>query len=324
MISNIPLFILLEKCINFAIHLIHAWFDLLFPYLVFNDNTDKYFIIARYSYNNTIFSYGYHYKNDNKNDNKNNLIPVGFYICKINNTYYIINNKIEKKSECTIRHLSPFNRSFIKLLDDINTIAKNEESRNVYGINTHGNIYLITTVINPNKYVNKYLINKIKDIYYKETSQVLQNKNAAFLLYGEPGSGKSTNIAALSYLLNRDIQCITMDSISPSTIHTLYRKQNVIFLLEDWFPHFIDEYFNNKKIYKTERDFSIFINLISGITSTKNCIFIFTCNSVQEIFNEKQVYPLFRPGRINHIFNLRKSGVTYQHPVIKNNMLSFN
>jgi GTPase SAR1 family protein len=320
MLNNIPLIILLEKCINFTIHLIHTWFDLLFPYLVFNDNTDNYSILTRYSYDNSIFSYGYYYNNDSKN----HLIPVGFYICKVKDTYYMINNKVGKKNECTIRHLIPFNRSFIKLLDDINKISKNKEIMSVYSINTYGNIYLLTTVINPNKYINKYMINQIKDIYYKETGPSMQNKNAAFLLYGEPGSGKSTNISALSYLLNKDIFYITMDSIKPQNMDLLYQKQNVILLFEDWFPYFIDEYFNNKKTYKTERDFSIFLNLISGIASTKNCIFIFTCNSTKEIFNEKQIYPLFRPGRINHIFNVERKSVKYQQPIVKNNMLSFN
>lgn len=317
MIQNIPLFILLEKLINFIIHLIHTWFDLLFPYVVFDDNTDKYSIITKYSYNNTIFSYGYNYHIDNQ------LVPIGFYICKIKDTYFMITHRIGKKNEFCIRHLNLFNRDFTNLINDINDIIKYKENRNVYGMNIYGNIYLITNIIKPNKYVNKYLINKIKDIYYTEIGSRIQNKNAAFLLYGKPGSGKTTNISALSYLLNMDVHYITIDDLSPRSIHLLYHKKNVILLFEDWFPNFINEYFTYKQNYKTDKDFSTFINLISGITSTKNCIFIFTCNSTKEIFNEKQIYPLFRNGRVDHIFNVEKNIIKYQKPVIKNGTLSF-
>ena len=46
MISQIPIFIVLEKVINLLINIIYNWFDLIFPYLVIDEYSSYYDIIV--------------------------------------------------------------------------------------------------------------------------------------------------------------------------------------------------------------------------------------------------------------------------------------
>ena len=273
----------------------------------------------------SVCSLGYRYTSIEERKNKHVLVPLSFSIFNIDNYYYIINHE-ERKGTFVyiIRYLNPFNRNFINLLYYINNVIKNNHLRTIYTITEHSYIRSITTVPIYNNNIYNSLINNIKKLYNREITNKYGNNNLAVMFYGEPGTGKSTNVSAISYLLNMDILNITIESINPNTILTLYNKENIILLFEDWFPSFINEYFTNKSIYKNEnKNFSVFLNLMSGLSAVKNCLFIFTCNSVDEIYKEPQIYPLFRTGRINNIFKFKKNCYVKQRPVIQNNILYF-
>jgi hypothetical protein len=325
MISQIPIFIVLEKVINLLINIIYNWFDLIFPYLVIDEYSSYYDIISKNSYMFSVCNLGYKYMSTDERKNKHILVPLGFSIFIIDNYYCIINHE-EKKGTFVyiIRYLNPFNTNFIKLLNYITRVNKNNDFRTIYSVTEHSYVRAITTVPKYKNNIRNDLIDSIKNLYIREIKNKYGNNNLSVMFYGKPGTGKSTQVSALSYLLNMDILNITIESINPNNILTLYNKENIILLFEDWFPAFINEYFINKSIYKNEnKNFSVFLNIMSGLSAVKNCLFIFTCNSVDEIYKEPQIYPLFRKGRINNIYKFEKNCYVSQRPEIKNNILCF-
>lgn len=128
-----------------------------------------------------------------------------------------------------------------------------------------------------------------KDIENHKKNQILlkqlgEFKSLNYLLYGIPGTGKTTLIKALSSKYNMDvyvINTITVKSVDISSILNPGKaaKNNIILLFED-FDRFLDS-------EDTKQLMSQILNAMDGFDDTGNTIRFFTGNNCDNIFNEK-------------------------------------
>jgi SpoVK/Ycf46/Vps4 family AAA+-type ATPase len=135
-----------------------------------------------------------------------------------------------------------------------------------------------------------------------------------FLLYGEPGTGKTSFILSLSNYCKRDIYYLTLSSINDDTeLASLLNEINCrkgILVIEDidvqtkvvHKRNLID--FNDENGDKTNSKLSLsgILNAIDGIDSNHGRILIVTSNNPKKLDRA-----LLRPGRIDHKTYLSKA-----------------
>lgn len=109
-------------------------------------------------------------------------------------------------------------------------------------------------------------------------------KSLSYLLYGAPGTGKTTLIKALSSKYNMDVYVINSITVKSANISNILNpgkgiKKNVILLFEDF-----DRFLEGKD---TKELMGQILNALDGFDDTANTIRFFTGNNCDIIFNEK-------------------------------------
>ncbi len=109
-------------------------------------------------------------------------------------------------------------------------------------------------------------------------------KSLTYLLYGAPGTGKTTLIKALSSKYNMDVYVVNSIYAKSSNLGQMLnpgkgKDKNVILLFED-FDRFIEKE-DNKELM------GIILNALDGFDDTHNTIRFFTGNNCEVIFNEQ-------------------------------------
>jgi len=109
-------------------------------------------------------------------------------------------------------------------------------------------------------------------------------KSLTYLLYGIPGTGKTTLIKALSSKYNMDVYVVNSIHAKSSNLGQMLnpgkgKDKNVILLFED-FDRFIEKE-DNKELM------GIILNALDGFDDTDNTIRFFTGNNCEVIFNEQ-------------------------------------
>ena len=142
------------------------------------------------------------------------------------------------------------------------------------------------------EHINKFLSNN--SFYYEK--QLLYK--TGILLYGEPGTGKSSLVKALATTYERHIVSINMSNIKHINLNKLAQSINVdeqkyIILLED-----IDTVFLNRNDNNTDKEDREVINkllqFLDSNTSPNNVIFIATTNHIERLDSA-----LLREGRFD-------------------------
>lgn len=134
-----------------------------------------------------------------------------------------------------------------------------------------------------------YFKNIEKDIEnHKKNKNLLQSigefKSLSYLLYGVPGTGKTTLIKALSSKYNMDVYVINSITVKSANISSILnpgkgKMNNVILLFED-FDRFLES-------EDTKQLMGQILNAMDGFDDTANTIRFFTGNNCDIIFNEK-------------------------------------
>lgn len=244
------------------------------------------------------------YENYNKNDARDLGvfgIPEGKYYIRFQKHIITIWLKEKEMWICTVAW-----RDFSVLYDFIyacrqNHIEKHSKNVVIYKQNAgHWNISKsvhprdMSGIVTPNK---KPILGMLDDFvaneaFYKRTGISFKK---GMLLYGIPGTGKTSIITALAKRYNMKV-CIVNPEKDLDAMDTMY--DNTIMLFED-----IDRYFKPVRNTKDSVDivgweptFNLqkMLNVLDGITSPHKCIIILTANN-------KDVIPgvVLRPGRID-------------------------
>ncbi len=136
---------------------------------------------------------------------------------------------------------------------------------------------------------NDYFNSIEKDILNHKVNKALlksigEFKSLSYLLYGVPGTGKTTLIKALSSKHNMDVYVINSITVKSVNISSILnpgkgKSQNVILLFEDFDRFLRDE--------ETKQLMGQILNAMDGFDDTANTIRFFTGNECDIIFNEK-------------------------------------
>ena len=111
------------------------------------------------------------------------------------------------------------------------------------------------------------------------------NYKTGILLYGEPGTGKTSIAKAIAAKLNSSITIINMSIIESLNLDNILRKDpNVIsvVVLED-IDCIIGKRKEDKLTEKERNAFNITLQLLDGINSVSNTIFIATTNHFEQL-----------------------------------------
>lgn len=234
-------------------------------------------------------------------------IADGSYYFKLNSLTFIAIHKMQAKSQLMNIivfeiNITIFGKDYKKFYQDYQT----------YIINNSPDIsqFLNVTYIMNGHTENKLIVRKsFDDIFFKQKNEILQilnnfiqNQNyynshgiiykTGILLYGPPGSGKSSIARAIASYLDWDIYYINMQSNNRLPI---YFENNTVFILED-----IDCLVATRNNMDDEKlSLHEILNFIDGIISPHNAIFVATTNYLDHVDSA-----LIRPGRFDYIFEV--------------------
>ena len=227
-----------------------------------------------------------------ENNNKMHACPeTGFY------TWFGINCWVynqEKQGLLTLYFKTIYEYNF--LIETFNLLSKKviEKIKNkLYRYNENKGWLLTETYSEfQEKYFidnNNYFESIEKDINnHKKNSSFLQSigeyKSLSYLLYGVPGTGKTTLIKALSSKYNMDVYVINSITVKSENIASILNPgknsvKNVILLFED-FDRFLES-------DDTKQLMGQILNAMDGFDDTSNTIRFFTGNNCDIIFQEK-------------------------------------
>lgn len=215
------------------------------------------------------------------------------------------------ESPYTNLYVVTFNKEKTKEL--LRELAREPEHKKIIGVTTYGDrgekIYSRQFEAKPKGNGIVLCPNLQRDLE-EDIQKFLNNKELyesrgieyrrGYLLYGPPGNGKSSIVKhiAIKYGLSVAIfssKCLRDNSMWNAIGHMLYTN---VWLFED-----IDAFFDGREVKKNGlMDFSEFINLIDGVNSPTNRIIFMTTNHLENLDEA-----LFRPGRIDRIFEIKKA-----------------
>lgn len=159
---------------------------------------------------------------------------------------------------------------------------------------------------------------------FKDSKQLYQQlglkRKMGLMLYGDPGTGKSTTIMAIATYLNYDIYYVSVSNIRTNAqfkmlidhLNEQIPKGGII-VMEDidaqstvFHRRNESETMDESVIGMCERgedllDLSYILNILDGTLSHDNTVFIFTTNYIEKI--DSAVY---RPGRVDAMIHLKK------------------
>lgn len=133
----------------------------------------------------------------------------------------------------------------------------------------------------------------------KKVKEILQaNKKGNFIFYGPPGNGKSSVIAATSYLLSKNLHYLDLSSIRDDKelflIYSNLESNSVVVIEEIDTINLTNSRDENKDISKGVT-LGFLLNILDGILTRNDITFIATTNKI-----EKLDPALIRPGRFDH------------------------
>lgn len=175
----------------------------------------------------------------------------------------------------------------------------------------------------------KSLLNSFNDDKEKLESLGIPNK-LCLLLYGEPGTGKTTTITTIASYFKRDIFYISLKNISNCELKMLFDHVNEkhsnkgIIVLEDFdamtnvlSKRKIDEKYSTTFdiVNDTSSDLTLdfFLNILDGTLTSNDSIVIMTTNHLEKI--DPAIY---RAGRVDLMIEMKKSDHTQIKKMFRN------
>ena len=176
------------------------------------------------------------------------------------------------------------------------------------------------------KDVKNGLIKTIKDFSTKQTIARYERfgipHKFVCLLYGLPGTGKTSLVKSVASMLDLSISSLTFnDKLDDSKMRSLIKRlpKKTILLIEDMDCLFKDRKKNDE--IKNQITLSGILNCLDGLSSGDNMIVFITTNIKDSLYDEA----LIRPGRIDHFIQftyIKKEQLVEMYKVFMENNYS--
>jgi len=256
-----------------------------------------------------------------KDTNINLFYSSGFILIKFNGTKFLI---LKNKSQIQ-NSFNPFKdnkqefqifcfdkEKLNQLLEYIDTNYGSNYIKYYY--NANGEVKCAGRIINKT-FDNIYLDGGIVDDLKKDLNTFKDSKETydkygirykrTYLFYGEPGTGKSSLSLAISNYTKRDVLSINMSKdMTDSNLITLVsnRPNKSIILFED-IDCLLDDINRNEESKEKEVKISLscILNILDGIYTPNDVIFIITTNNLDKIDNA-----IKRKGRTDILMEVKK------------------